>query len=116
MAGVSLERISRYAHLKRCFLEPASFPGIVRDVSMLAAKNAPYEKIKLLVTAEAQGLVRNISVVETYQGKEVPKGFLSLTISIEYGSPQRTLTDEEVNLAHQKVLSALTGSLGVKIR
>ncbi len=116
VAEVALERLNRYANLKRCFSEPVSFPGIIRDVSILTSRTAPYSKIKLLIETEARDLVRSMAVVETYSGKEVPKGSLSLTISIEYGSSQRTLTDEEVNLTHQKVLSVLVDRLGVKIR
>ncbi|HQP91254.1 MAG TPA: phenylalanine--tRNA ligase subunit beta [Candidatus Omnitrophota bacterium] len=115
VAELFLEKISSQADLKKCFEGIMQFPGIVRDLSIIASKDASYAKIKGLILKEAGQLVRKVSVVETYQGKEVPQGSLSLTISIEYGSDSKTMTDEEVNSIHQKVLSAIA-TLNIKIR
>ncbi len=116
IAELYLKNISRYASFKKSFSSIALFPGVVRDVSMLIDEKSPFERIKSLIESETGGLMRRMSVVETYQGREIPQGALSLTISIEYGSNNRTLTDEEVNSVHNKAIQALTNNLSVKIR
>lgn len=116
IAELSLESLSRHAVLKKCLSPVAVYPGVVRDVSFLAGENASYENVRAIIFDEACGLVRRVNVVDVYQGKEVPQGYISLTVSIEYGSPQKTLTDDEANSAHRRVLDALIKRLGVTIR
>lgn len=116
IAELSLAALGRYAVLKKRFLAPAVYPGVVRDVSFLAGENASYESVRAIIYDEASGLVRRVSVADVYQGKEVPRGSMSLTVSIEYGSHQKTLTDEEANHAHRRVLDELVKRLGVTIR
>ena len=44
---------------------------------------------------------------DVYQGDPVPKGKKSLAYRIRYQSRDRTLTDDEVNQYHEKVISKL---------
>jgi phenylalanyl-tRNA synthetase beta chain len=116
VAEVSLELLAHRADLKKSFSRLVSIPSIVRDVSVLAGQDAPYGRIKALIESKAEGLIRSVSLADIYQGQEVPAGQLGLTITIEYGCASKTLTDEEVNSVHQKVLGSLTGELSLKIR
>ncbi|MBI5873999.1 MAG: phenylalanine--tRNA ligase subunit beta [Candidatus Omnitrophica bacterium] len=116
VAEVSLELLAHRADLKKSFSRIVSIPSIIRDVSVLAGQDAPYSRIKALIESKADGLIRSVSLADIYQGQEVPAGQLGLTITIEYGCASKTLTDEEVNSVHQKVLGSLTGELSLKIR
>jgi phenylalanyl-tRNA synthetase beta chain len=53
---------------------------------------------------------------DLYLGAGIPDGKKSLAIRFRYGSDQRTLTDEEVNQAHQKIVDSLCKRLGAEIR
>lgn len=116
VAELSLEALSLKASLKKCLAPLVVYPGVVRDVSFLAGESASYESVRAIICDEAGGLIRRVNVADVYQGKEVPQGYMSLTVSIEYGSNQKTLTDDEANSAHRKVLDALIKRLGVTIR
>jgi phenylalanyl-tRNA synthetase beta chain len=44
---------------------------------------------------------------DRYQGKGVPEGRVSLSLRLTFRSPERTLTDAEVQKAMDAVMSAL---------
>ncbi|HAJ57650.1 MAG TPA: phenylalanine--tRNA ligase subunit beta [Candidatus Omnitrophica bacterium] len=115
-AEVSLESLARRSDLKNSYTQVVSIPSVVRDVSVLAGQNASYGRIKAIIEAKGAGLVRSVYLADTYTGREVAAGQLGLTITIEYGSSQKTLTDEEVNSVHTKILEALSAELSLKIR
>jgi phenylalanyl-tRNA synthetase beta chain len=48
---------------------------------------------------------------DRYQGKGVPDGKISLSFRLTFQSLERTLTDEEVQAAMQRIIDALTRDL-----
>jgi phenylalanyl-tRNA synthetase beta chain len=60
--------------------------------------------------------LRRVCLADLYQGKELPPASAALTISLEYGRDDRTLTDAEINPVHQSVLDGLTGELSLTLR
>jgi len=116
LAEVSVEALAQLARLKKSFKEISATPSIFRDASLLVVPGVSYAKIKDLIEQKAKTYIRNISLADCYQGREIPAGHAGLTVSIEYGLKEKTLTDEEVNAVHQKVLAGLVEELGLKLR
>lgn len=116
IAEIFLEKLAKFAHLDKTLKPFLVTPSILRDVSVLAPAGVSFEKIKSIIQKQAEGYLKNLSFVECYQGKEIPGGCAGLTFSLEYAVLDRTLTDEEVNGIHQKVLQSLTADLGLKLR
>jgi phenylalanyl-tRNA synthetase beta chain len=48
---------------------------------------------------------------DRYQGKGIPDGKVSLSFRLTFQSPDRTLTDEEVQAGMQHIMDALTRDL-----
>jgi phenylalanyl-tRNA synthetase beta chain len=53
---------------------------------------------------------------DLYRGDPLPAGRKSLAYSIAYRASDRTLTDEEVNRFHQRLIERVTRDLGVELR
>ena len=45
-------------------------------------------------------------------GKPIPEGQKNLAYALSYRSPERTLTDEEVSEAHQRIVAEVNQRLG----
>jgi phenylalanyl-tRNA synthetase beta chain len=60
--------------------------------------------------------MESIEIFDCYQGDPIPIGKKGLAFRIRYRSPDRTLTDEEVNQFHQEVLEHLRKMPGLAIR
>ena len=52
-----------------------------------------------------------MSEFDRYQGKGIPGGKVSLSLRLTFQSPERTLTDEEVQAGMQHIIDALTRDL-----
>ncbi len=116
LAEVSVDSLAACAKLKKRYKSLASTPSIIRDISALARASTPYAKIKELIERQTQGLLKSVALVERYTGKEIPEGSVGLTISLEYNSEHRTLTDAEINPVHQRVLQGLVEELSLVLR
>ena len=53
---------------------------------------------------------------DVFRGQNVPEGQKSLAYSFTYRSTEKTLTDEEVNGAHESLVVAFKELLGATIR
>jgi phenylalanyl-tRNA synthetase beta chain len=65
---------------------------------------------------ESFSLVDQVTLFDVYSGEQVPQGKKSLAFSIRYQSLERTLTDEEVNQAHQQITDRLQRDFGATLR
>ena len=66
-------------------------------------------------TRSAGELLREVSVVDRYVGPRVTPGQKSLTFTLVYQVPSRTLTGEEVQASVDRVVAALRAA-GLEIR
>jgi phenylalanyl-tRNA synthetase beta chain len=61
-------------------------------------------------------LIEELILFDAYRGKQIPPGKKSLAYSIRYRSRDKTLTDEEVDRIHQKVILELEESFQASLR
>jgi phenylalanyl-tRNA synthetase beta chain len=105
----STEESSRYAPLPR-------FPSVVRDVSLLAERRAGFGEMRRAVLSLGIEECRGVSLVDVYEGGNVPEGKRSVTLRVEYRADDRTLRDEEADQMHARVVAALEQEFGAQLR
>ena len=92
------------------------YPAVTRDIAAIVPAEVTSFAIAKAIESLKLGLVEDVRLFDYYAGKPIPEGKKSLAYSITYRSAERTLTDEEVNAVHQKVITALRERLGAEIR
>ncbi len=92
------------------------FPSVHRDLAVVAAINIPSSRIEGIIRSTGGDLLRSVNLFDVYQGKQIPANMRSLAYSIEYYSPARTLTDDEVDGVHEEIISALAEEFGAELR
>jgi phenylalanyl-tRNA synthetase beta chain len=105
----SVEELSRYTPLPR-------FPSVVRDVSLLADRRAGYGDMRRKVLSLGIEECRGVSLVDVYEGENLPEGKRSVTLRVEYRADDRTLRDEEADEMHARVVAALEEEFGAQLR
>ncbi len=90
------------------------FPAVDRDLSILGAGQDASE-VEALIRRSAGGLLVDVAVRDRYDRPPVPTGKVSLTVSLRYQHPERTLTGEEVQASVDGVVGALRVA-GLEIR
>lgn len=92
------------------------FPGSSRDVSLLMAEGIAAGRVREVIAAAREPLVERVAVLEDYRDAKLPTGTKSMLWSIAYRSPDRTLTDAEVDAAHEAIVRQLVEQLPAQRR
>jgi phenylalanyl-tRNA synthetase beta chain len=92
------------------------FPGSSRDVSLLLAAEIPAARVAEVIEQAAEPLVQRTRLLEDYRDAKLGEGQKSMLWSIEYRSPERTLTVEEVDKAHEAIVGRLVENLPAQRR
>jgi len=91
------------------------YPAVERDLSIVCDETTPAAEIDARVRAAAGERLRSASLVDRYTGNQVPPGKVSLTVSLRFQDPERTLTSDEVQEAVDGVVRELRAA-GFEIR
>ena len=84
------------------------FPAMTRDIALELDRSKPAGEIIEIIRNAGTKLLKEVKVFDVYEGDKMEAGKKSVAFSLTYFDPERTLTDEEVVSAHNKVLKALT--------
>lgn len=91
------------------------FPAMARDIALELDRSKPAGEIVEIIRNAGTKLLKEVKVFDVYEGDKMTAGKKSVAFSLTYFDPERTLTDEEVVNAHEKVLKALAEA-GAEVR
>lgn len=92
------------------------FPSIRRDFSLLLNKGTRYAQVHESVLALKISELIRVEPFDRLESGSFPESKYGLAISITYQSPERTLTDEEIENFDKKILNSLKERLGAELR
>lgn len=92
------------------------FPAVARDVALVAPVSLPSGDIVRTITKAAPKILTGVNLFDIFVPKNLDEAKRSLAYSLEFRSPDRTLTDDEVNAAFAKIIAALKALPGVEVR
>jgi len=95
---------------------PPQFPPVKRDLSVIVDDGVPFERLHEAIRESGGALAASVELIDRYAGKQVPEGKHSLTFSIDYREPSRTLTAAEVDVIHRRIGETLIGRFGASLR
>ncbi len=119
---VSLDAIAQAGPRAQGYEAQSRFPKTVRDMCVLVDRNRSLGDILNVITAfrasEGAGddLIESLELIDRYVGRGVPDDKVSLTFSLTYRRPDRTLVQDEVDARHQALLDALVRQAGATLR
>ena len=92
------------------------YPSTSRDIALLVKDEVIVKQIEDIIKANGQGLVESYKLFDVYKGAQIEEGHKSIAYSITYRSKEKTLTDEDVAVVHDKILSELSEKLNANLR
>jgi len=98
----------------RRFQDLPRYPSVSQDLSILVERDTPAARVQEIIRSFP--LVRLVTLFDVFTGGQLPPGKRSLSYSILYRSPERTLTSEEVAQVHRKIVERLEQELGASLR
>jgi phenylalanyl-tRNA synthetase beta chain len=92
------------------------FPPALRDLAVVVEESMPAERVASEIRASGGALLRDVHLFDLYRGENIPVGHKSLAYALTYQADDRTLTDNEVKKAHDKIMGRLKHVLKAQIR
>jgi phenylalanyl-tRNA synthetase beta chain len=93
-----------------------NYPKVLRDLAIVIDESVKWDQIESAVTALGIPILESVQFFDLYSGKQVPEGKKSIAFSLQFASPERTLTGEEVNAAQETIINHLRNSFGADLR
>ncbi len=95
----------------------SKFPPVVRDISFIVGKDMKLNNYYEIVRDIAGNLIEEVKMTDTYEdAKKFGADKVSYTFRIVYRSPERTLTNKEVNAIHDAIQQKTISLLGAVVR
>ena len=101
----------------RDYVDVPTFPAVTVDQAFVVAEDVPHEKMVQVMTSAGGKLLESVALFDVYRDAErVGAGKKSMAYSLVYRAPDRTLTSEEVERAHGKLVSKVEKATGAEVR
>lgn len=89
---------------------------VKRDLALLLDKNISLEQVEATVRESERRLLRDITLFDVYEGKNLPEGKKSYAIAITLQDDEKTLQDKQIEAVMSKIIGNLTKKLGAELR
>jgi len=116
LAEFSLDVLLSRRNPAKSFKPLPQFPSSRRDVAMLVPESVTHEAVLHAVKQAKAGNLESVELFDIFRGQGIPEGQKSLAYAFTYRAADKTLTDADVNSAHEKVLNGLKTQLKVELR
>ncbi|HCK04060.1 MAG TPA: hypothetical protein DHV86_04750, partial [Methylophilaceae bacterium] len=98
-------------------LKPVSkFPSSSRDLNILITQSYSYAEIVAVLLNSKIQFLHSLGLVNTFEGKGIPNGSISMTLRFMFQSPVKSLKESEINTSMDKAFHLLNKAFKAKIR
>ena len=113
---LNFKKLTEFARLDRAYRALPKFPAAARDLALLAPEDTAAGELERIIREKGGANLESVALFDVYRGKQVPEGKKSFAFNLVFRAPDRTLTDEEVNVAVARILRAAEGEAGAVLR
>ena len=101
---------------QRQFKPLPKFPFTSRDAAFIVPLDFVAQEIEDFVYSLKVDQLEEVTIIDVYQGKGIPEDTKSLTYRFVYRASDRTLTDEEVEKIHEKIVDKILKQFQITVR
>jgi len=92
------------------------YPSIYRDLAFIVDESTPGGEIMNTIKSTGGSLLKSCQIFDLYKGKSIGEGKKSIAYSLEFSSPSKTLTDEEIEPIISKIVTAVESQFSAVLR
>jgi phenylalanyl-tRNA synthetase beta chain len=94
----------------------SEFPPVLEDLAVSVPEDLTAEKVIAAIRSAGGPLLQRIRLFDVYRGEQAGAGNKSLAFSLTYQAPDKTLSSAEAADIRNRIIRALEGDLGGKVR
>jgi phenylalanyl-tRNA synthetase beta chain len=112
---IDLEPLLAASHIPRAHPLPR-FPAVQRDLAVVVEDHVAASSLLAAIEETGGDLLEMAWAFDEYQGSQVPEGHKSIAFTLTFRSPERTLTDAEVDKVMAEIKLALEKRFHARFR
>lgn len=116
VAELNLDKLYACANMDKKYKPLPKYPAVTRDIALLVDDSILVQEIQDIIIKQGGSMVEAVKLFDIYKGEQIPEGKKSIAYAIVYRGENKTLTDDEVNKVHSKILKTLEFKLGAQLR
>jgi phenylalanyl-tRNA synthetase beta chain len=113
---LDLDALAADARESVAYAEVSSFPEVRQDLAFVVDEGVTAAALLAAIREAGAPELHEAAVFDEYRGAQVGDGKRSLAFRVAFGSPERTLTDEEAAEIRSRIVDALGAQFGATIR
>ena len=115
LAVLDMDTVTMLSSFDRKYEGIAKFPGMTRDLALVADKSVFVGEIEKVIKKCGGKLLESYKLFDVYEGEQVAAGKKSVAYTMTFRAKDRTLEDKEVTEIIDKLLAEL-GKMNIEIR
>lgn len=101
----------------RPYVDVPTFPAVSVDAAFVVAEDVTHEKMVQCMTSAGGKLLETVQLFDVYRDEQrVGAGKKSMAYALTYRAADRTLTSEEVEKAHARLVQKVSAATGAEVR
>lgn len=114
---LDVEALIKACRPARDYVDVPTFPAVAMDVAFVVDEAVTCEKLMQCMSSAGGKLLEDARLFDVYRDEErVGVGKKSMAFALTYRAADRTLTSEEVDKAHERLVKKVCGATGAEVR
>ena len=113
---IDLDRLLDKKVSRMKYKEISKYPEVKKDIAIVVDDKVTSREIETTIKKAGGSLLTKSEVFDIYKGNGIKEGKKSLAYSLSFNDQDRTLTDEEINKAVEKIIERLEKDLKAELR
>lgn len=114
---LDLDALVKTSQPARDYVDVPLFPAVTMDIALVVDEDVTNEQLMQVMRSAGGKLLSSIQLFDVYRDEErLGAGKKSMAYALEYRSPDKTLTAEEVNKQHERLIKKTCGATGAEVR
>ncbi len=101
------EILKRAGEAEKKFVPISNFPASTRDISMVVPKDILVGQIEKVFKDKGGAFLESYELFDIYEGAQILAGHKSVAYSLVFRAPDRSLSDEDVSSAMERIVNSL---------
>ncbi|MBI3120604.1 MAG: phenylalanine--tRNA ligase subunit beta [Candidatus Kerfeldbacteria bacterium] len=114
--SLDVERVAAIAARYGAYLTRSQYPAVKRDISFVVGSDVSYEEICATISQAGAPELESLDLFDIYEGGKLSAGMRSLAFHLAYRAEDRTLTMEQADTVHQRIVNALQKNHRAEVR
>ncbi len=113
---LNFDRLVNYVSEEKRAKPIPRFPATTRDMALILSNTVEAQAVLDFIEGMEQALLEGVEIFDIYAGSPIPEGRKSIGLRITYRSPERSLTDDEVNSIHETMTLEVLEKFDAQLR